>query len=34
MFSYLFLTSNAIRVLINADIFYDMLGSIRTFKLS
>ena len=33
-FSYVFLTSIAICVFINSDIFYDTLGSISTFKLS
>ena len=33
VFSYVFLTSIAICVFINSDIFYDMLGSIGTFKL-
>ena len=31
---YVFLTSIAICVFINSDIFYDTLGSIVTFKLS
>ena len=31
-FSYVFLTSIAICVFINSDIFYDTLGSIATFK--
>ena len=34
IFSYVFLSSIAICVFINTDIFYDMLGSIATFKLS
>ena len=34
VFSYVFLTSIVICVFINSDIFYDMLGSIATFKLS
>ena len=32
MFSYVFLTSITIRVLINSDSFYDTLGSIATLK--
>ena len=34
VFSYVFLTSIVICVFINSDIFYDMLGSIVTFRLS
>ena len=34
VFSYVFLISTAICVFINSDIFYDMLGSTATFKLS
>ena len=34
VFSYEFMTSIAICVFINSDIFYDTLGSIATFKLS
>ena len=34
VFSYVFLTSTAICDFINSDMFYDMLGSTETFKLS
>ena len=34
VFSFMSLTSIAVCVFINSDIFYDTLGSITTFKLS